>query len=156
MTNAAICGNGIVEANEECDCGFNDTCAENCCVAAQNPPDPNQCMLAKDTSGTKYQCSPSQGSCCSSSNCSYASSGVICQSSTGCIADITCSGTSATCPRTNSSFFKPEKSPCNFGTQICKNGICGGTICEFYNMTQCFLQSSDSSVNCHLACRSKL
>lgn len=28
----AICGNGVVEEDEECDCGWEDECKESCCV----------------------------------------------------------------------------------------------------------------------------
>lgn len=32
-----ICGNGLVEEGEECDCGYNDQCKEECCYSADSP-----------------------------------------------------------------------------------------------------------------------
>lgn len=29
----SFCGNGIVEMDEECDCGFDDECIDICCIA---------------------------------------------------------------------------------------------------------------------------
>ena len=48
-----ICGNKIVEKGEQCDCGDQLTCTEDCCFPAG---DDRQCTL-KD----RKQCSPSQG-----------------------------------------------------------------------------------------------
>ena len=55
----AICGNKIVEENEECDCGDVNTCTEDCCIPANSDPskkNPGQCFLRGG-----YVCSPSQG-----------------------------------------------------------------------------------------------
>jgi len=30
-STTAICGNGVVEGDEECDCGWEDECHERCC-----------------------------------------------------------------------------------------------------------------------------
>ena len=36
----AFCGNGIVEEDEQCDCGFADDCMEMCCFGRMtDPPD---------------------------------------------------------------------------------------------------------------------
>ncbi len=139
VSNASICGNGIVEGIEECDCGSD--CAKDICCT-------DQCKRANST----YQCSPSQGSCCNSLTCLYSVANTTCQSSEGCLEDIKCSGSSATCPSTNSKFFKPDNSTCNSGTQICTNGTCGGTICSRFGLTQCYLENADPTENCHLAC----
>jgi hypothetical protein len=81
------CGNGIVEAGEDCDCGGTSGCGTNSCC------DPTTC---KFKSGAV--CDPSNEDCCSQT-CQFASSGTICRASTGtCDPQETCSGTSATCP----------------------------------------------------------
>lgn len=54
-----ICGNKIVEKDEECDCGDTNTCTEDCCVPASadpSKPNSNQCNLKLGKT-----CSPSQG-----------------------------------------------------------------------------------------------
>lgn len=39
-----ICGNGLVEPGEECDCGYSDQCRDQCCYDA-NQPDNKKCKL---------------------------------------------------------------------------------------------------------------
>lgn len=39
-----ICGNGMVEANEQCDCGYSDQCKDTCCYSA-NEKDELKCRL---------------------------------------------------------------------------------------------------------------
>ncbi len=46
---SAICGNAVVEEGEECDCGWEDECTEQCChpqvsVGGEGTP----CTLRKD------------------------------------------------------------------------------------------------------------
>jgi hypothetical protein len=81
------CGNGIVEAGEDCDCGGTSGCGTNSCC------NPTTC---KFTTGSV--CDPSNEDCCLGS-CSFASNGTVCRSSTGvCDPQETCSGTAAICP----------------------------------------------------------
>lgn len=54
---------GIVEENEDCDCGFYYDCIEN-----------DMCCIPRDSKGpgckvklNEFQCHPSQGLCCSES-----------------------------------------------------------------------------------------
>lgn len=43
-----ICGNGMVEAGEQCDCGYSDQCKDRCCHSA-NEPDGIKCKLKLET-----------------------------------------------------------------------------------------------------------
>lgn len=80
------CGNGIVEAGEDCDCGGTSCGANPCC-------DPTTCKFK-----TNAVCDPSNEDCCTST-CQFSTSGVVCRASTGtCDPQEVCSGTSATCP----------------------------------------------------------
>lgn len=81
------CGNGIVEAGEDCDCGGASSCGDNPCC------DPTTCKFT-----TNSVCDPSNEDCCTSS-CQFASNGTVCRPSTGaCDPQEVCSGTAATCP----------------------------------------------------------
>jgi disintegrin and metalloproteinase domain-containing protein 10 len=148
--SGSLCGNGIVEEGEECDCGYGTDCKEACCIDASQ--DTNKCKLKPGK-----QCSPSQGPCCDNS-CSFASFKTVCMQSNECLNNVTCTGKNASCPRFDQKFFKPDKTECNSGTQVCKSGICSGSICEKYEMRQCFLEGDlkdkkqDKAVLCHLAC----
>ena len=53
----AICGNGVVEAGEECDCGWEEDCQEKCCFPMRSVQQPGErpCTLRPSTT-----CSPSQ------------------------------------------------------------------------------------------------
>ncbi|KAI0181511.1 zinc metalloprotease mde10 [Hypoxylon sp. FL1284] len=81
------CGNGIVEAGEECDCGGESGCGDNNCCDAKT------CRY-KDNA----VCDPSNEDCCSA-QCQFKSSGSVCRASSGsCDPQETCSGNSGTCP----------------------------------------------------------
>ncbi|VDI57755.1 disintegrin and metalloproteinase domain-containing protein 10 [Mytilus galloprovincialis] len=60
--NAAFCGNSIVEDGEQCDCGYDEDCKDECCVGRQS--DGSGCVLR-----VGKQCSPSQGGCCDPKKC---------------------------------------------------------------------------------------
>ncbi|OQE43406.1 hypothetical protein PENCOP_c003G04879 [Penicillium coprophilum] len=105
------CGNGIVEAGEDCDCGDEESCADNSCC------DPKTCKF-KDNS----VCDDSNDSCCS--QCQFASADTICRASTGeCDIAETCSGTSSSCP---SNKYKDDGAACGEKDQklSCASGQC--------------------------------
>lgn len=81
-----VCGNGIVEEGEECDCGGVEGCKGNPCC------DPLTC---KYTVGS--QCDDTNEQCCS--GCKFAASDTVCRQSTGpCDFDQYCPGNSTSCP----------------------------------------------------------
>lgn len=53
----SICGNGVVEPGEECDCGWEEDCKDACCFPQRrySPPEEPPCRLTANSI-----CSPSQ------------------------------------------------------------------------------------------------
>lgn len=53
----ALCGNGVVEDGEECDCGWEEDCRDECCFPQRRypPTDEPPCRLTP-----RSVCSPSQ------------------------------------------------------------------------------------------------
>eukprot|EP00794_Sanderia_malayensis_P020639 gene20639-22674_t len=83
-----MCGNGIKEGDEECDCGNAETCKRNdpCCQ-------PDACKLKPSS-----QCSDANGQdCCQ--NCLFKKQGTLCrEASSSCDVAEYCTGDKATCP----------------------------------------------------------
>ncbi|KAJ5779366.1 hypothetical protein N7457_007086 [Penicillium paradoxum] len=80
------CGNGIVEAGEDCDCGGEENCSENACC---------------DASTCKFKggavCDDANDSCCN--KCQFAPADTVCRASMGvCDLEEKCSGNSSSCP----------------------------------------------------------
>ncbi|KAI1110031.1 zinc metalloprotease mde10 [Nemania sp. NC0429] len=83
----SLCGNGIVEQGEDCDCGGDSGCQGNPCC------NPKTCKFTPSS-----VCDPSNEDCCTN-QCQFASNGTVCRDSSGtCDPRETCSGSSATCP----------------------------------------------------------
>ncbi|XP_058525768.1 disintegrin and metalloproteinase domain-containing protein 18 isoform X1 [Ochotona princeps] len=107
-----VCGNGILESNEECDCGNEQECQfKDCC-------DYNTCKL-KDfvTCGS--------GPCCTS-KCEFSVAGTPCRKSVDQECDFTeyCNGTSSNCaPDT----YALNGQFCRLGTAYCYDGKCQTT-----------------------------
>ncbi|XP_003425500.1 disintegrin and metalloproteinase domain-containing protein 10 isoform X2 [Nasonia vitripennis] len=160
VSEGAFCGNKIVEAGEECDCGYDSNeCIDRCCYPRILS------VLERINNGSakgctrKYatQCSPSQGPCCSSDTCTFVplSAKVQCRAESDCSYSSVCNGASSECPAPQP---KANKTRCNEGTQLCINGECTGSICLEWNLTECFLTSSvipniDKRKLCELACQ---
>ncbi|KAJ1674512.1 hypothetical protein EV182_003132 [Spiromyces aspiralis] len=81
-----MCGNGIKEGDEECDCGTGDECDNDPCC------DSKTCKLKN---GAK--CSDFNDLCCS--NCQMRSKGTVCRPKVSeCDVEETCDGVSGDCP----------------------------------------------------------
>jgi len=97
-----ICGNGLIETGEDCDCGTNRTCVDPCC-------EPNTCKFVGDAT-----CSGNV--CCE--NCKLSSTSTVCYTAKGdCEASVKCSGLSATC-----NFDLKDKAV----GSLCSTGNCNG------------------------------
>ncbi|XP_046496977.1 disintegrin and metalloproteinase domain-containing protein 1a-like [Equus quagga] len=100
----AECGNGVVEEDEQCDCGS----------ACDNHPCCNPGCKLKDNA----QCSP--GPCCNSS-CLFAESGSTCRIAfDDCDLPEYCDGNSAECPTDS---YKQDGTKC-YGSHYCVQGQC--------------------------------
>lgn len=138
------CGNGIVEENEQCDCGGVENCGDNsCCDAAT-------CRFKGGA-----QCDNSNDECCTS--CHFASPGTICRDSAGvCDPQETCSGTAATCPP---NIFAPDGQKCGNGTSSqCASGQCTSRDQQCKTLMGSFTTKNDTyacnSEDCTLSCAS--
>ncbi|XP_058563525.1 disintegrin and metalloproteinase domain-containing protein 23 isoform X3 [Neofelis nebulosa] len=100
------CGNGYVEAGEECDCGLHVECYGFCC---------KKCSLSNGA-----HCS--DGPCCNNTSCLFQPRGYECRDAVnGC--DITeyCTGDSGQCPP---NLHKQDGYACNQNQGRCYNGEC--------------------------------
>ena len=110
----SICGNGVVEDGEECDCGWEEDCVEECCWPQRTKYSQSQlpCTLRPGK-----ECSPSQGPCCDR-ECSF-NIGNKCREDNGCRDQSYCNGLSTHCPPSNN---KPNKTVCN-QEFVCYQGV---------------------------------
>ncbi|XP_066598777.1 disintegrin and metalloproteinase domain-containing protein 10 isoform X2 [Prorops nasuta] len=143
----SLCGNGVVEEGEECDCGWEEDCRDSCCYPQRRypPTEETPCTL---TPGSV--CSPSQGPCCTA-ECKLRF-GDKCREDNGCRDSSFCDGRSPYCPQ---SINKPNKTICN-RELVCFMGECTGSICLAYGLEscQCIPGPNDPSTKaCELCCR---
>ncbi|CAL1673863.1 unnamed protein product [Lasius platythorax] len=143
----SLCGNGVVEEDEECDCGWEEDCRDSCCFPQRRYPPAEQtpCTL---TPGSV--CSPSQGPCCTvECNLRF---GDKCRDDNGCRDASFCDGRTPYCPP---SINKPNKTICN-RELVCFMGECTGSICLAYGLEscQCIPGPNDPPTKaCELCCR---
>uniref|UniRef100_A0A182IYD3 Disintegrin and metalloproteinase domain-containing protein 12 n=1 Tax=Anopheles atroparvus TaxID=41427 RepID=A0A182IYD3_ANOAO len=104
----AVCGNGLLEPGEQCDCGRRDRCDNRCC-------DAKTCQLrANATCAT--------GACCDLNTCQPRDPGSICRAADGeCDLPEYCDGQSELCPR---DVFVRDASVCAGGAAYCYRGQC--------------------------------
>ncbi|XP_070787989.1 disintegrin and metalloproteinase domain-containing protein 10-like [Pituophis catenifer annectens] len=140
-TDRPICGNQIVDPEEECDIGSDNDDA--CCYGAGEPRG-IQCRL-KPGAG----CSPSQGFCCNQ-NCVLKPPGQRCQDENDCALESLCTGASSTCPEP---LPKANFTPCGLGLRLCLNGLCEGSLCFQHGLQECQCASSPLRGRCQLCCQ---
>uniref|UniRef100_A0A3B3ZRD6 Disintegrin and metalloproteinase domain-containing protein 10 n=1 Tax=Periophthalmus magnuspinnatus TaxID=409849 RepID=A0A3B3ZRD6_9GOBI len=149
VSGQPICGNGLVEDGEECDCGYSDQCNDICCHSA-NEEEGKRCKLQEGK-----VCSPSQGPCCTE-QCTYKDTSARCRQESECAQEGMCNGATALCPTS-----KPKENftSCNSETQVCLNGVCSGSICKKYGLEMCTCAIQDGKDEaeelCHVCCMEK-
>uniref|UniRef100_A0A8C9ZQ23 Disintegrin and metalloproteinase domain-containing protein 10 n=1 Tax=Sander lucioperca TaxID=283035 RepID=A0A8C9ZQ23_SANLU len=129
-----ICGNGLVETGEECDCGYSDQCKDVCCYNA-NEGEGLKCKLKPGKI-----CSPSQGPCCTPECTFKGANESPCRLESECAQEGKCNGATALCPASEP---KANFTSCHSETQVCLNGVCSGSICEKYGMEVCTCASQE-------------
>ncbi|KAH6683077.1 Metallo-peptidase family M12-domain-containing protein [Halenospora varia] len=139
------CGNGIVEAGEDCDCGGTAACGNNNCC------DPTTCKFK-----TGAVCDPSNEDCCTGT-CQFQSAGFVCRKSTGtCDPAEQCTGTTATCPVDATA---PDGTSCgNSSSLACASGQCTSRDLQCKTLMGSYTQGNDtyacSSSGCQISCAS--
>lgn len=108
LFDSPVCGNGFVEAGEQCDCGLPQYCNNTCC-------NPYTCMLYANAS-----CAT--GECCDLQKCKPKNAGEICRSNNGeCDLPEYCTGESEYCPN---DVYKRNTEVCENSDAFCYQGSC--------------------------------
>uniref|UniRef100_A0A8C8SH41 Uncharacterized protein n=1 Tax=Pelusios castaneus TaxID=367368 RepID=A0A8C8SH41_9SAUR len=101
-----VCGNKVLDKNEECDCGTSQECTNPCCDAAT-------CKLKSGS-----QCA--EGLCCE--NCKFKVAGMECRPKMNfCDLPEYCNGTYPYCP---DDVYIMNGYPCNNMKEYCYSGVC--------------------------------
>jgi len=142
----SLCGNSVVEAGEQCDCGTSYTCAEHDKCCTPRPLNPlgsteNACQL-------KGACSPRVHRCCTS-ECKIAAAGTQCRQATDCTSASQCDGVSRSCPPPT---HAANDKPCAGGRGKCKDGMCSVSACESAGLVKCLCRRPLNHA-CSLCCR---
>ncbi|EON64711.1 hypothetical protein W97_03944 [Coniosporium apollinis CBS 100218] len=137
-----MCGNGIVEEGEECDCGGPEGCGDNACC------EPATCQFRAGA-----VCDDANEDCCR--GCQLASAETVCRPSTGvCDPQETCSGSSSYCPADNTN---PDGESCGDGLS-CASGQCTSRDLQCKTVMGSYTRGNDTyacdSSSCMLTCAS--
>ncbi|EUC50482.1 hypothetical protein COCMIDRAFT_932 [Bipolaris oryzae ATCC 44560] len=142
LLSGPTCGNGIVEGDEECDCGGVSGCKDNACC------NPQTCKFINNA-----VCDDSNEDCCR--NCQFASASTVCRGSVGtCDPEETCTGNSPYCPEDKT---KPDGTDCGNGL-TCASGQCTSRDMQCKTIMGSYTQGNDTyacdNSNCMLSCAS--
>ncbi|XP_048101487.1 disintegrin and metalloproteinase domain-containing protein 9 [Alosa alosa] len=106
VVSVAVCGNGVLEKGEECDCGTPEECKSRCCDA----------LTCRLTSGSVC----AEGACCQ--DCQYKVAGSQCRRSENqCDLPEFCNGSYAFCP---GNFYLMDGLHCDNARAFCYEGRC--------------------------------
>ncbi|EDL35956.1 a disintegrin and metallopeptidase domain 28, isoform CRA_a [Mus musculus] len=106
IISTPVCGNQLLEMNEDCDCGTPKECTNKCC-------DARTCKIKAG-----FQCA--LGECCE--KCQLKKPGVVCRAAKDeCDLPEVCDGKSSHCPGDR---FRVNGSPCQNGHGYCLKGKC--------------------------------
>ncbi|XP_023243177.1 disintegrin and metalloproteinase domain-containing protein 10-like isoform X1 [Centruroides sculpturatus] len=141
----SVCGNGIVEEGESCDCddSTGQCDIEMTCCTSRNSLLPCTIQEGKD-------CSPATDKCCDL-NCR-----INTRDNIKCFSNVLCYNTSNEC--NNLSPFcpliqEPDQSPCLGTAKTCRSGKCISNVCKDNKLKSCNCLSL--KWECHICCESK-
>eukprot|EP00051_Salpingoeca_urceolata_P032297 m.15133 g.15133 ORF g.15133 m.15133 type:complete len:744 (-) comp4966_c0_seq1:193-2424(-) len=150
--DAQVCGNGVAEKPEECDCGSASTCntQDACC----NVYDPDDLLLTNCKIKSSAACSPfnpQDGACCDGDTCTFLASGTLCREATECTAEVTCSA-AGECPNATN---LDSNTPCLSDSTLCDgDGRCVKSVCELFTgwETPCTVVFGETTAPCKNYC----
>jgi hypothetical protein len=136
------CGNGIVEGDEQCDCGGTEGCGTNSCC------NPETCKFVDNA-----VCDDSNEDCCK--DCQFAAASTVCRTSSGsCDPEEKCTGTSPYCPEDKT---QPDGQDCGNGLK-CASGQCTSRDNQCKTVMGSYTQGNDTyacdNSNCMMSCAS--
>ncbi|XP_060553555.1 disintegrin and metalloproteinase domain-containing protein 10-like [Ruditapes philippinarum] len=154
-----FCGNGIVEDEEECDCGNDCYTGKDACCHSHNATEGLRCMLK-----AAAQCSPSQGPCCDSSICQFInkSENFVCQNSKPCVDELYCHGEmyGPKCPPPRLDQQREDGFICSRNGRVCDAGSCNASICKLIQWRECLMSNDNENLTieqkeklCYIGCR---
>ncbi|KAM9175020.1 disintegrin and metalloproteinase domain-containing protein 18-like [Mergus octosetaceus] len=113
LSRAAVCGNGVMEHGEQCDCGSEGftVCLQACAV--------DKCCTSQCKLKPGMKCS--SGRCCE--NCQFKAKNSLCRPPADVQCDLAeyCNGSSASCPP---DLYVQDGHDCEHGTGYCYKGRC--------------------------------
>uniref|UniRef100_A0A183C042 Peptidase M12B domain-containing protein n=1 Tax=Globodera pallida TaxID=36090 RepID=A0A183C042_GLOPA len=140
----ALCGNGILEAGEQCDCGAQ--------IGGTGPAgEGDRCCTADCRLKPSALCSPRHSECCTN-NCTFMERGRLCQgrSEEMCKDESRCSGISDKCPPPNplaDGTVCPDEGKCRAGECI---SFCASLAAD---LSPCLCEGDENA--CRRCCRSR-
>ncbi|GIZ03379.1 disintegrin and metalloproteinase domain-containing protein 10 [Caerostris extrusa] len=142
----AVCGNGIKEDEEQCDCGPEDICnqLDPCCTPSNAQPPKIGCTFATQKGAS---CSGKESICCNSDCTINDKNGTRCfHSDTHCMISH-CDGLNPDCPEPSKA---PDKYPCKKTSRTCLDGRCNSSVCLDNNLQDCVCPYL--ALSCYICC----
>ncbi|CAH1251914.1 ADAM10 [Branchiostoma lanceolatum] len=143
-----LCGNGILEEGEECDCGTAAECAvlDICCTPPGGVGFDPQCTFRRHEGKV---CSPLLFPCCDA-DCHLVPSheNRTCAEATECSEAAVCTGDNLSCPPPH---HLPNGTLCSDGSRVCHSGACVESACSHLGLDECFCEGSVQEM-CFVCC----
>ncbi|XP_067127671.1 ADAM 17-like protease isoform X1 [Centruroides vittatus] len=149
-TISPSCGNGILEQNEDCDCGTKEECElndPNC--APPGDTDDRPCTIRRSKGKL---CSPQSSPCCTDDGkivprserklCSYTIE--------DCRKGLICNGQTDECGEARD---EEDGNGCAYHTRVCLEGTCLNSVCVYNKLADCLCK--EEKYACHVCCEKR-